>query len=171
MNNEEKRLWDIERRSDTPERIVFIYEALMKLDLPPDFSIIDIAGGRGVVLNGIVGIFPQCKPTIVDIQRYDYDWRKHHQSIKQVVMPLQDFIKQDDIVYDVVMMLNSYRNWKKKSKHTPHRDKAREDFDKWLVGHCRYFITSGADLPYEQGEIRGHDYRNMLQLFKLPLSK
>jgi hypothetical protein len=86
-------------------------------------------------------------------------------------MPLQDFIEQDDTVYDVVMMLNSYRNWKKKSKHVPHRDKDRKEFDEWLVKHCKYFITSGADLSYEQGEIRGHDYRNMLQLFRLPLSK
>ena len=171
---EDKILWGIERKSDTPERIVFIYEALMKLNLPPDFSILDMAGGRGVVLNAIAGIFPECKPTIVDIRYYEYDWRKFRRQVKQVVTPLQDFIESKCGVYDVVMMLNSYRNWKDVARRPGtilYRTEARKGFDKWLVEHAKYFITSGADLPYEQGEIRGHDYRGMLQLFKLPLSK
>ena len=142
----------------------------MKLSLPSDFSILDIAGGRGVVLNGIAGLFPQCKPTIIDIKKFDYDWRKHRKSIRQLEMPLQEFIKQDNSIYDVVMMLNSYRNWQKK-KSTPKRTAAREAFDQWLISHAKYFITSGAILPYLQGEIRGHDYRDMLQLFILPLAK
>jgi hypothetical protein len=163
-------LWGIERRSDTPERIVFIYEALVKLNLPPNFSIIDIAGGRGVVLNGLVGLFPGCKPTIVDIIRYTGEWRKHKTIIKQVVMPLQKFIKENNNIYDVVMMLNSYRTWRA-NKDNPNRIIAKNNFDKWLIEHVKYFITSGADLPYEQGDIRGHDYKEKLQLFKLPLSK
>ncbi len=163
-------LWGIESNSDTPERLIFIYEALVKLNLPSNFSIVDIAGGRGVVLNGIAGIFPECKPTIVDITSYDYDWGKHRQSIKQIVMPLQEFIKVTDEIYDVVMMLNSYRNWGKNEK-LPQRIESKNNFDKWLIEHAKYFITSGATLPYEQGEIRGYDFKGTLQLFKLPLSK
>lgn len=163
------KLWGIERRSDTPERIVFIYEALMKLNLPSNFSIIDIAGGRGVVLNGLAGLFSECVPTILDIKKYEYDWKRHNKHIRHTVMPLQDFIKQSEEMYDVVMMLNSYRNWKA-NKDNPNRIEDKNNFDKWLVEHARYFITSGANLPYERGEIRGHDYRETLQLFKLPLS-
>ena len=123
-----------------------------------------------MVINGIAGLFPECKPKIIDIREYKYDWSKLRPQVEQVVMPLQNFIKQDDKVYDVVMMLNSYRNWRKKSKNAPHRANSRNEFDEWLINHCKYFITSGTDIPYEQGEIRGHDYRNMLQLFKMPLS-
>jgi len=160
------RLWGIERRSDTPERLIFIYEALTKLNLPPDFSIIDIAGGRGVILNGIAGAFPECHPEILDIVEYKYDWRKFRPNIVIHVIPLQDFIKdKNNKIYDVVMMLNSYRNW----KNIDHQ--IRIDFDRWLTEHAKYFITSGATLPYERGEIRGNDYKMQLQLFKMPLSK
>lgn len=169
MENEDKILWGIERKSDTPERLVFIYEALMKLNLPPNFSIIDIAGGHGVIINGIAGLFSECRPTIIDIKRYEGDWERLRYRVRKVVMPLQDFIKRKGN-YDVVMMLNSYRNWKADKKN-PERIIARNEFDTWLVGHVKYFITSGANLPYEQGDIRGWDYKEMLQLFKLPLSK
>lgn len=168
MTYKDKRLWGIERTSDTPERIVFIYNALVKLNLPENFSIVDIAGGRGVIINGIAGLFPNCKPAIVDIVCYPHDWKKFRKSVKIYIMPLQDFIKLD-LSFDVVMMLNSYRNWKKNDKIEERRT-ARNNFDAWLPTHAKYFITSGADLPYEQGEINGYDYRRMLQLFKLPLA-
>ncbi|MBU1076383.1 MAG: hypothetical protein KKH98_03770 [Spirochaetes bacterium] len=171
MTKENKRLWGIERLSDTPERIVFIYEAIKKLvddgKLPENFSIIDIAGGRGVVLNGIVGLFP-CKATILDI-KYHPEWGYLKYRIKRIVMPLQDYI-EDDHPHDIVMMLNSYRNWKK-SKIIIERKKSREQFDEWLPKNAKYFITSGASLPYERGEIRGHDFKSNLQLYKLPLIK
>lgn len=160
-------LWGIERFSDTPERMIFIYEALKKLNLPEDFSIIDIAAGRGVVLGGLVGIFPQCNASILDIVKYDYDWAKLPRRVKRYVMPLQKFIKNSDKVFDVVMMLNSYRNW-----NGDKTGEVKRGFDEWLFSHARYFVTSGANLPYEQGEIGGYDYKNgALQLFKLPLSK
>ncbi len=164
-------LWGIERKSDTPERLIFIYEALVKLNLPPTFSIIDIAAGRGVVINGLSGIFPECKPYIVDIMKYDYDWGKFSRRIKCFVMPVQDFIKRKCGIFDVVMMLNSYRNWSEEVGTSHEIKRGRNDFDEWLIKHAKYFITSGAKLPYEQGEIRGHDFKGVLQLFKLPLSK
>jgi hypothetical protein len=171
----DKYLWGIERRSDTPERLVFIYEALSKLDLAPDFSIIDIACGRAVVIDGLYGLFPKCRPTILDIEKYEYDWAKLKRGIVKLVMPLQEFIQRNnETVYDVVMMLNSYRNWKGRKyvdkEHTQTRGAIKNSFDLWLVDHARYFIASGAELPYERGEIRGHDFHGELQLFKLPLS-
>lgn len=163
-------LWGIERFSDKPERMIFIYEALVKLGLPDNFSIIDIAAGRGVVLNGVAGIFPNCDASILDVVAYPYDWAKIPRRVKRYVMPLQKFIKKSDKVYDVVMMLNSYRNW-----NADRSGLARKDFNHWLESNAKYFITSGVKLgvklPYETGEIRGWDYKGKLQLFKLPLSK
>jgi len=159
------KLWGIERRSDTPERIVFIYEALEKLDLPEDFSIIDIACGRAVVINGLAGLFPKCKPEILDIVEYEYDWAKIRSRIKKHVMPLQDFIKTENKIYDVVMMLNSFRSWRKIDINI------YNDLIVWLENHSKYFITSATELKYEQGEIRGWDYKGNLQLFKMPLLK
>lgn len=160
------KLWGIERRSDTPERIVFIYEALQRLvdegKLPNDFSIIDIAGGRGVVLNGLAGLFT-CVPTILDFNSYP-DWRYLKTSIKMLVKPLQEYIKEGH-PHDVIMMLNSYRNWPKTNKSGG--IKARQDFDRWVVKNAKYFVTSNCDLPYKKLEIRGHDFKGVLQLFDL----
>ena len=158
-------LWGIERDSDKPDRLIYIYETLVKLNLPNNFSIVDIAAGRGVVLNGLALAFPECRPEINDIYHYKYDWTKITPRVKFHVEPLQEFIKSQG-GYDVVMMLNSYRNW------TGDLDGSiQKSFDKWLVNNAKYFITSGSELPYEQGEIRGKDFRRNLQIFKLPLSK
>ena len=155
-----KKIWDIERRSDKPERIVFIYNALKKLNLPSNFSILDMAGGRGVVLNGLSGLFPKCQPTIVDIRSYENDWFKFRANIKTIISPLQDFIKSTEQKFDVVMMLNCYRNW---SKHA----EVKLLVDKWLETHTKYFVTSGCRTTWEQLDITGDDYKSALQLFKI----
>ena len=159
-------LWNIEGGSDTPERIIFINEAIRGLNLSSDFSILDLAGGRGVVLAGLTGLFPKCRATIVDIRNYPHDWYKLKRNVRCVVSPLQEFIQKEDQVYDVVMMLNSYRSWRGKGD----RVSVKKLLDLWLAEHAKYFITSGADLEYEKGKISGYDYKGDLQLFKMPLS-
>lgn len=156
-------IWGIEWDSDQPQRLIYIYDAIKKLNLPSDLSIIDVACGHATVINGLRRIFLDSKCKIVDIRRYK-EWDNIAKSIVKIELPLQRFILEDDNKYDIVMMLNSYRFWDKNGKE-------RIAFDKWLIEHAKYFITSDGKLPYEKCDIAGNDYRGFkLELYKLPLS-
>lgn len=182
------KIWGIEPRSERPDRIIYVYEALKKLPLPENFSMIDIACGHGVVMNGISKLFPKASATILDI-RYYKEWENIRRKVERIEMPLQSFIKMHpNKKYDVVMMYNSYRQWRLKdrsgnildSRLTGKRSARRgveadmrREFDKWLIKNVKYFITSGAKwLEQPRGEIDGKDvFGYPLELYKLPLSK
>lgn len=161
----ESRIWGIETNSDCPDRIVYVYEAIKKLELKEDFSIVDIAAGHGTIVNGLMRLFPKCTATIVDIVEYPQWVDISSKRVRKLVIPLQEFIKDwAKEKYDIVMMLNSFRLWDNGKMRT----RAREEFLEWLPKHADYFITSGGKLEYQQLEINGLDYACIpLQLYKL----
>ena len=82
-------------------------------------------------------------------------------------MPMQKFIKLEGN-YDVVLMLNSYRNFSEKRSN---QREAKVNFDKWLIENAKYFITSNANLPYKKEVLGGCDLIDTpLELYHLPLS-
>lgn len=116
-----------------------IISALEKLKLPESFRIVDIACGNGKIISEIKQAFPNCEAYGNDI--LDFDWGK---DVTFICAPLQEFIKNNK-GFDVIIMLNSYRNWEGKEK---------DDFDVWLKQNTKYFITS---LPWTNVETIGKD--------------
>jgi hypothetical protein len=152
-------LWGIEWNADQPDRIVHIYEALKKLDLPIGFNLIDIAAGHGTTVNGLARLFPKSKFTILDIRRYD-EWKNIAKSIIKLEIPLQKFITKNVSHYNVVMMLNSFRYWKSPGP-------SKDNFMQWLTTYADYFITSDGRLSFPRLEIEGIDYKHKLELYKI----
>lgn len=140
------RLWNVDGYQ-ADKRGSQIAAALEELDLPEDFSILEAACGYGNVLNDIVANFPDCKPLGTDLVSYD-EWDL--MDVPLEVKPLQDLIKKNQ-KWDVVVMLNSYRNWEGELK---------EQFDAWLTKNATYFISSGdnhPDWPYQEIGLDTHN--------------
>lgn len=124
------RIWnDDELKNDT--RGARICELLETLQLEKDFSLVDLACGRGDAVRDIGAHFPEANILGVDIQSFD-EWAKGGRFKKEDMM---DFIRQPGR-WDVVMLLNSYRNWEGSDKVL---------FEKWLGEHSRYFIWDDMD--------------------------
>lgn len=121
-----KRVWGIEPRYDSG-RMIPIYEAIKNLKFD---SLIDIACGNGIIADGLKWVFPNVNITQFDFWKYK-EWK--NLSVTPYQMDVVDFIKEDKH-YDVVLFLNSYRNWDE-----------QEQFNRWVKTHARYFITSGGN--------------------------
>lgn len=119
---EEGRFWYIENTYD-PGRAIPIYEAIKDLGIE---SILDIACGEGLVLETLSWVMP-IRMEQFDIVSYP-EWGKL--KVKPKVMDLKNL---NDEKYDLVMMLNSYRNWE---------DSDREKLNDWLKRNAKYLITS-----------------------------
>lgn len=134
-----KRIWGLENRYDAG-RMIPIHEAIKNL---PIKNIVDVACGVGIVADGLKWVMN------AEIEQFDIinypEWE--FLSVKPQIKDVDDFMREDKH-YDLVLFLNSYRNWDKK-----------EEFNHWLKGHAKYFITSGAELPNgtEIGmDVKGH---------------
>lgn len=136
---DKRRIWGLEKIYG-PGRAIQIYEAIKDLDIK---TAVDIACGVGLVaetLHWVVGEWEQ-----FDIKSYP-EWE--HLEVKPTVQDVREFIKTDK-KYDLVLFLNSYRNWEGEDKN---------NFDKWVKTHAKYFITSGVG----EGEKIGKDIKNYI---------
>ena len=145
----EKRIWGIESTYDAG-RMIQIYEAIKDLEFE---SLIDIACGEGIIADGLSWVFPDKDITQFDFCEYP-EWKKL--KVIPYKKDVMDFIKEDQ-KYDVVLFLNSYRNWDKK-----------DEFNNWLYNHAEYFITSGDNnIERDKKEI-GVDVKGYkLELYKI----
>ena len=109
-----------------------LLKALRELNLPVNFSIVDIACGQGTDLESVLDSFPYCNALGIDILEFP-EWEGKSARFKKE--PLQDFIKMPS-KWNVVMMLNSYRNWEGSEKVA---------FDEWKKTHTEYFIWDDID--------------------------
>lgn len=140
-------IWNLQIPYDSG-RMIQIYEAIK--DLPID-SIVEIACGYGIIADGLSWVFPDKKITQFDIFKND-SWK--HLKIKPYIMDVMDFTKRIDH-YDLVIFLNSFRNWENKKQ-----------FKEWLKTHAKYFISSEIEEPGT--EIIGMDGRgHKLELWKI----
>ena len=144
----EERVWGLEESYDAG-RMIPIYLAIKDRNVK---SILDVACGVGLIADGLTWMWDDRDIEQFDIIEYP-EWRGL--KVKPFKKDVMDFIKEDKH-YDVVMFLNSYRNWDKK-----------EQFNEWLKRNARYFITSGANLPYKK-EIIGKDVKgHNLELYTI----
>lgn len=134
-----------------PGRMIQIAEALKKLELKPDFSLVDMACGHGLIADGLKWVFPEAKISQFDLGSYE-EWQ--HLEVHPYNLDVDEMMKRDER-YDVVLFLNSYRNWEQ-----------QEQFNDWVKHHAQFFITSGSSL--ENGELIGMDtVGQQLKLYKL----
>ena len=114
----------------------------------PRFTILDIACGDGGVLNGVAEALP-CEATGIDIKEFK-EWSSIKPKTKQI--SFQDFIKEDK-KFDVVMMLDTYRNWIN-HKYVDLQKAAADkvELDKWILKNAKYFITSFDEDPSFHGK-------------------
>jgi hypothetical protein len=145
----EKRVWGIGKTYDSG-RMIQIYEAIKDLEFN---SLVDIACGQGIIADGLKWVFPNKEITQFDFWEYP-EWV--NLSVVPYREDVMDFIKKEK-QYDVVLFLNSYRNWDEK-----------EEFNKWLYGHARYFITSGENNIKREKKVIGVDAKGYkLELYKV----
>lgn len=148
-----ERIWGLNIPAD-PGRAIQIYEAIKDLEIK---SIVDVACGVGLVAEGLHWVMPkECEIEHFDIEEYQ-EWSCLR--LKPSVGNLFDFITVDK-KYDLVMFLNSYRNWD---------EEPREKFNSWLKRNAKYFITSGEYGPTEDYKVIGDDYHNSHASHKLKL--
>jgi len=145
----EKRVWGIENDYN-PGRAIQIYEEIKDLEFK---NLVDIACGFGMVAESLKWVFPDKDITQFDFWDYP-EWEKL--SVVPYRQDVMDFIKEDK-KYDIVMFLNSYRNWDKKDK-----------FNEWLYGHAKYFITSGENNIRGKKKIIGMDSKgHKMEIYKI----
>jgi len=89
-------------------------------------SIVEIACGYGIVADGLRWVMPGCEITQFDMFP-NPEWT--HLKVSPFIMDVNEFIKTDKH-YDLVIFLNSYRNWDFK-----------EEFNKWLEKKCRLLYS------------------------------
>lgn len=144
------RYWGLEPTYDAG-RMIDIYLALQGKEWG---SLVDVACGTGIIADGLKWVRPLATIDQFDIEEYP-EWR--HLNVRPEKLDVNEFIKRDR-KYDVVLFLNSYRNTETGF------DKAA--FDEWLLGHAKYFITSGGfDAP---SEYIGQDVKNyQLKLYTI----
>lgn len=148
-----KRIWGLEPNYDSG-RMIDIYLAIK--DLPVE-SIVDVACGTGIILDGLWWKFQKHTMSQFDIEEYP-EWQ--HLHVKPDKKDIEDFIKEDKS-FDLVMFLNAYRNWDLEPKMK---------FNDWLKRNAKYFITSnlGDDGPSEKVLIIGRDAKGYeLKLYEL----
>lgn len=144
----EKRIWGLEPYYD-PGRAIQIYNAVKDLNIE---RVLDIACGVGLIAESLSWVMPSTFEQF-DIEEYP-EWK--HLVIRPTVKNLDDFIKKDD-AFDLVLMLNAYRNWD---------EEPRNRFNKWLKRNARYFITSyEGENPVSNNwevigkDVKGHDLK------------
>ena len=90
---------------------------------------------------------PKAQCIGIDIDENE-NWR-HWTGVQFEKIDVMEKIKENKL-YDIVIMLNSFRNW-----NSPDREK----FVNWLDDNTKYFITS-TNLPYRKSVI-GKDFYNV----------
>jgi len=146
-----ERIWGLNIQVD-PGRAIQIYEAIKDLKVK---SVLDIACGLGLVVESLHWVM-DCDMEHFDIEPYK-EWDRLR--VKPSVKNLFDFIKEDK-PYDVVLFLNSYRNWD---------EEPRKKFNDWLRRNAKYFITSGDYGPKEEYTVIGEDYHNDYDKYQLKM--
>lgn len=130
--------WGLEPYYD-PGRMIHIYEALKGKEWE---SLLDVACGVGIVTEGLSWMYGDKSFKQFDIEEYP-EWK--HLKVKPEVRMVEDLLESDE-KYDVILFLNSFRNWDK-----------QEQFLEWLKGHCKYFISSGVDGEVIGRDVKGHN--------------
>lgn len=141
-----ERIWGLEPTYDAG-RVLQIYDAIKPL---PIKSVVDIACGTGIIGDCLSWVGYQVR--LFDIVSYP-EWK--HLRVFPGILNVYNFL-EEVTRYDLVLFLNSYRNWDDK-----------ELFNDWLKNHASYFITSG-DGPNNNYKVIGKDVKNHdLKLYTL----
>jgi hypothetical protein len=123
----------------------FIAQNLLSLKLNIK-SILDICCGRGFVLQGIKLWYPEAACYGLDMETFT-DWNQWD-KLTFIKSSLQEFIKNTSQTFDLVLMMETWRNWSQQDDGGNFR---RELID-WFKWHTKYFVCSGPLLELEEYE-------------------
>lgn len=152
--------WGPPRKKDDFRRNKYIIEELRSIYGDNPFTVLDLACGLANILSEISAIFPNSSCSGVDVVDYEERYPGRYAFLEQKV---QDFIRETDKEFDVVIMLESYRNWDWETgdKLKRYGGKFRNEFDNWVRRHAKHFIFTG-DSKWESRSIGKDDYFDIL---------
>ena len=125
--------------------------------LPESFTCLDICCGDALILWRIQRHFGYCQCYGIDLNAGQYrdHERMQRAGVQLYPVALQTLVQNDaPEVFDVAIMLNTWRGWEKAD--LPLRDKDLPQLTElWLKRNARYFITTAERQQQEEMKQRG----------------
>lgn len=150
--------WREDDLRSRPAQIIKTLEQLLYNDLlDGDFTCLDICCGDAVVLWQIKRAFPKARCYGLDLNAGQIDTHKmvQEQGVKLFRATIQRlFADTPDVLFDVCMMLNTYRGWKSADLQDSERW-IPDTVDEWFRQHARYTILTVSDTQIEQLKSKG----------------
>ena len=150
--------WREDDLRSRPAQIIKILEQLLYSDLlNRDFTVLDICCGDAVVLWQIKRAFPkaQCYGLDLNAGQIDTHAMVQEQGVKLFRATIQRlFADTPDVLFDVCMMLNTYRGWESADLQDNERW-IPDTADEWFRQHARYTILTVSKSQVEQLKDRG----------------
>jgi hypothetical protein len=136
------KLWEngYVQKTNDKDRFEAIQTFIEKANLSPNSYIIDVCCGTGGVIGMLKDYFSDFVCIGIDILEYP-EWFKYP-KVHFTRLSIQDLVKVKQ-AYDVIMLLNTYRNW---SGH----EGLKKQFDKWIKNNAKYFIASNIDKRFNE---------------------
>ena len=173
--NDIELIWGDDKNTDEIEGIKRgknIIDILSNHNINPN-SILDLCCGKGYVLSGISEELPDADCCGIDIRSYD-EWTKYsnideygrYSMIKFQIDSFQHFINTSEDNFDLVLMLETWRNWTMVAENNLIW---RRNLVAWLKDHAKYFICTGSlfELESYPNEIIAKDITSTLYLVTL----
>lgn len=150
--------WREDDKWSRPAQVIKILERLLYNDLlEENFTFLDICCGDAVVLWQIKRAFPKAKCYGLDLNAGNIPDQRMavEQGVKLYRATIQRlFADTPDVVFDVCMMLNTYRGWESADL----RDDEQwlpDTADEWLRQHARYTILTVSKSQVERLKSKG----------------
>lgn len=156
--------YQIQRPFSRPAMIVTFLKRLCENKiLPEDFSVLDIACGDGIVLWQIQKAFPQSACYGVDCNKGQFPAHAmvERDGVRISKAYIQHLFKSDsEEPFDVVLMLNTYRDWKAADLRG-HEIDLPDLANHWFERNGRYLVLTTERQGYDQLKRLGFAIRTL----------
>jgi hypothetical protein len=156
--------YEVQAPISRPAMIIRFVERLSQRGLlPRDVSVLDIACGDGVVLWQIQKSFPQAACYGVDCNKgmFPAHAMVERDGVRLYKVYIQHLLKNDsDQPFDVVLMLNTYRDWKAADLRG-HEIDLPELANRWFERNGIYVVLTMEREEYEQLKRLGFSIRTL----------
>jgi methyltransferase family protein len=156
--------YEVKSPISRPARIISFVRRLIQSDvLGVNFSALDIACGDGIVLWQMQKAFPNSRCYGIDCNKGNF---ASHAIVESEGVRLYKgyiqhlFTSASDRSFDVIMMLNTYRDWKAADLRV-HETNLPELADRWFESNGRYLFLTVEQRGYAQLERRGFSLRTL----------
>jgi hypothetical protein len=143
--------------------IRFLRRLLAEGFIGSSFTVLDIACGDGIVLWQIRKSFLQAVCYGVDCNKGNFPAHLmvERAGVKLFKAYIQHLFQADpDAPFDVVLMLNTYRDWKSADLR-PHEVNLPELANRWFERNCNYIFLTIERAGYEELQRRGFHIRTL----------